>query len=182
MTVFFSVDVETTGTNPVDPTHHLTSVGAIVVYETGLLGPSWYCRIDYPDEWGEGTREWWLSQNKAAKQEQFTTDRADPKLSAIQFVQWVESQVAEDEEAIFVANPATFDYAWVLRWLTVFGIQSPFHYRTMCLRSADWGRNPGQWGLPRDGHKSVILHHALADAQAQAMDLVDLLRRGEVPT
>lgn len=79
-------------------------------------------------------------------------------------------------QATFVANPCTFDHSWVQRWLTEAGIDMPFHYRTLCLRSADWGRNPGSYGESRTGHASLVPHHALYDAQAQALDLLDLLR------
>lgn len=176
MTTFYSIDVETTGTNPHDKSHQLATVGAIAVSEQGLLGGSWYQRLRYRDSWDAGTREWWRQQNRAAQDEMFSAEhRLTPKFAARLFVDWV-NETRNGGEATFVANPATFDHSWVLRWLTEAKVEMPFSYRTLCLRGADWGRNPGPWGLGRNGHTSIVPHHALYDAQAQALDLLDLLR------
>jgi len=176
MTAFFSVDVETTGLNPFDRSHQLATVGAQVVHEDGLLGDSWYERLRFRDSWDDGTREWWLTQSDEAKREMFS-DRARvaPKRAAEDFVGWV-GEVTD--HAVFVANPATFDHAWVQRWLTEAGQAMPFDYRTLCLRSADWALDPAApWGGERNGHRPMVPHHALHDAQAQAMDLLTILKR-----
>ena len=173
MTAFFSVDVETSGLNPFVSEHQLLSVGALVVFDEGLIGDSWYERITDAGTWDTGTREWWAQQNERARKEIFDVSGVDPHLAARQFVAWVKDVT---DHAVFVANPCTFDHAWVLRWVTEAGETMPFDYRTLCLRSADWGRNPGPWGLERNGHRPVVAHHALHDAQAQAFDLIELLR------
>jgi hypothetical protein len=172
MTVFFSVDVETTGLNPFRPEHQLISVGALAVSDDGLIGDRWYDRLDRADTWDPDTREWWLKQNATAKREAFADGGTDPRAAALDFVAWVNDTT---DHAVFVANPSTFDFGWILRWLTEADVDMPFDYRTMCLRSADWGRNPGPWGLERNGHRPIVSHHALHDAQAQALDLLDLL-------
>jgi hypothetical protein len=172
VTVFFSIDVETSGLNPFIPEHQLLSVGALAVSEDGLIDERWYERIKDEGTWDEGTREWWQQQNETAKHDIFDIKGVDSIEAAQNFVQWVQGIT---DHAVFVANPCTFDHAWVLRWLTSCGEPMPFDYRTLCLRSADWGRNPGPWGLERNGHKPIVPHHALHDAQAQALDLLDLL-------
>lgn len=172
MTTFFSIDVETTGLNPFEPSHQLISVGAIAVSEDGLIGDSWYERLAYDvDGWDPDTREWWAEQNETARVEVFATNRSDRREAAADFIRWIDEYT---QHAVFVANPCTFDHAWVLRWLTECGERMPFDYRTMCLRSADWGRNPGEWGLSRSGASPIVPHHALHDAQAQAIDLLTL--------
>lgn len=173
MTTFFSVDVETSGLNPFVIEHQLLSVGALVVGDDGLIGTSWYERLRDAGTWDAETHDWWLKQNDLARKEIFDVAGEDPQAMARAFVGWVKDVT---DHAVFVANPATFDHAWVLRWLTEAGEAMPFDYRTLCLRSADWGRNPGSWGLDRNGHQPVVPHHALHDAQAQAFDLVELLR------
>jgi len=174
VTTFYSVDVETTGLNPHNRDHQLATVGAIAVSDLGLIGESWYARLRFRDSWEDGTREWWLQQNDVALTEMLDGNRMRPSSAAALFADWVES--TSDGHAVFVANPATFDHSWIQRWMTAANVTMPFDYRTLCLRGADWGRNPGPWGLERNGHKSLIPHHALFDAQAQALDLLDLLR------
>lgn len=173
MTVYFSIDVETSGLNPFVPEHQLLSVGAMSVSSDGLIFETWYERIRDAGTWDPATREWWMEQNPTARSDIFDIKGIDPSEAAKEFVRWVNETT---DHAVFVANPATFDHAWVLRWLTECGEKMPFDYRTLCLRSADWGRNPGPWGLDRNGHRPVVPHHALHDAQAQAFDLIDLLR------
>jgi len=172
MTVYFSVDVETSGLNPFMAEHQLLSVGAQAVDESGEWIGQWYTPLANAGTWDDGTREWWMQQNDTAKAEIFDVVGADPTTAALWFVDWVSGLT---DHAVFVANPCTFDHSWVLRWLTECDQKMPFDYRTLCLRSADWGRNPGPWGLKRNGHVPTVPHHALHDAQAQAQDLVDLL-------
>lgn len=177
VTTFFSVDVETSGLNPFVTEHELLSVGAVAVSEDGLIVESWYKRVSGNNTWDPGTHAWWREQNDKARAEIFCVDPVDRHEAARAFVAWVRDMT---DHAVFVANPCTFDHAWVLRWLTEADLPMPFDYRTLCLRSADWGRNPGPWGLDRNGHRPVVPHHALHDAQAQAFDLIDLLRSERV--
>ena len=172
MTVFFSVDVETSGLNPFVSDHQLLSVGAVALGDDGLFLERWYERITDEGTWDAGTREWWLQQNAEARRDIFDIEGLDRFEAATSFVGWVNDIT---DHAVFVANPCTFDHAWVLRWLTECGRKMPFDYRTLCLRSADWARNPGPWGLDRNGHQPVIPHHALHDAQAQALDLLAII-------
>ena len=56
------------------------------------------------------------------------------------------------------------------------GVPDPFHYRSLCLRSMKFGMRPrSEWGNDREDHKPAIPHHALWDARAQALDLVQML-------
>lgn len=174
MTIFFSVDVETTGLEPFNPDHKLISVGAVAVSPDGLIGDTWYSRLAYEDSWDPATRDWWMKQNEIARAEAMSDMvGAIPVEAAHDFVAWVQEWT---EHPVFVANPATFDHAWIRRWMYESSLELPFDYRTLCLRSADWGRNPGPWGLERNGHQPVVPHHALHDAQAQAFDLIELLK------
>lgn len=177
MGVFFSIDVETSGLNPFEREHQLLSVGAVAVSDNGLILDSWYERLQGNDTWDPDTREWWQGQNVAARSAIFDYIGEPPEAAAREFVAWVTNIT---DHAVFVANPCTFDHAWVLRWLTECGAKMPFDYRTLCLRSADWGRNPSPWGGERTGHRPVAPHHALHDAQAQAFDLIGLLIDGEL--
>lgn len=176
---YFSVDVETTGTNPFNHDHQLATVGAIAVDEHGLILGSWYKRLEYNDTWDADTKTWWLQQNQIAKNEMFSTkDRHIPYLAALDFSRWViglAGSMPGDHDNVFVANPSTFDFGWIQRWFHQAWATTPFGYRTMCLRSAAWGRNKTSWLDHQRSHKPRVPHHALHDAQAQAFDLLELL-------
>lgn len=172
---FFVVDVETTGIDPLDLyDSFLATVGCVAVHEDSLIGGSWYARLDYPNQWDPETKQWWLEQNTKAKAEMFSTkDRLGYRTAAERFTKFVNDTT--QGTAFFAASPVTFDYAWVQRWFRNAGLPLPFHYRTLDLRSALWSFQSGVFGEPRRGHQPRIPHHALHDAQAAALDLVDLL-------
>src|SRR5690606_19315646 len=91
MDVFFSVDVETTGTNPFEPRHQLATVGAVAVSSDGIICGNWYERLVYDTSaWDANTRSWWLEQNQLAKDEMFSTlKRMTPNFAAGEFEGWV---------------------------------------------------------------------------------------------
>jgi hypothetical protein len=87
---------------------------------------------------------------------------------------------AEDQmDRVFVAHPASFDFAWVQRLLVTYLPDvgnKVFSWRTLDLRSAGWALDPSQRMTdPVRTHKSEIPHHALYDAIAQARDLADII-------
>lgn len=177
---YFSVDVETTGTNPFMFDHQLATVGAVAIDEHGLILGSWYQRLEFDlERWDPETKTWWLGQNQLAKNEMFSTkDRKPAYLAAHDFTRWVLDQSKAkpgDHEIVFVANPSSFDFGWIQRWFHQAWSTQPFSYRTMCLRSAAWGRNKTSWLDHQRTNKPRIPHHALHDAQAQAFDLLELL-------
>lgn len=193
----FSVDVETTSTDP----HNgwLLTVGVQpVTFPTGniaapvLDGRTFYERIDrihhYP-RWfatltdSGSTLSWWLKQNSDAQAEAFrdlTLERLEPDTVAARLIDYVETIEPEPEARVFVANPATFDKAWIDDLFAETGYPNPFHYRTLCLRSMRFGLVPGdKWGAARDDHNPAIPHHAFHDAYAQAQDLARMLETRE---
>lgn len=183
MTAYFSVDVETTGLNPFVRSNRLASVGAVAFDETGLILDTWYEPLRFTNSWDEDTLRWWEQQNPIARQHMGIGDdtavvisRTAPGEAARLFVEWVQQW---DEHCVFVANPATFDHAWVLRWLTEQKWDMPFDYRTLCLRSADWALDLAgrPWDSERNGTRPQIPHHALHDAQAQGIDMLGLFER-----
>lgn len=185
---YFSVDVETTSTNPFD-VGDLLSVGVQAVAEDGSFLDAWYTRTTrndgMPHRWGD-SKDWWATQeeeNPLAWTELFSPNRESmPEArAAAALVDFVGEQTngGDRRDAVFVAHPASFDYAWVQRMLTGSGIPGAaevFSYRTLDLRSAGWALDPSEsMRNSVRGHKSEIPHHALHDAVAQAKDLRDII-------
>lgn len=186
MTTLFSVDVETTSTNPF--TGQLLSVGAVAVdYDTleVNLDDAFYARVEYdPDGLIDpATYEWWTSTNVSTPvfEEAWT---AEPRYSSVATAAalsvWACKFSDNVHERVFAANPASFDYAWILKlYSSTDVVQIPFSHRTMCMRNIAFGlEKETEWGQSRGSrmHQPTDPHNALSDATAQAYDLVDLLR------
>lgn len=177
--MFFVVDVETTSTNPM--TGELISIGACAT-DGHKIDSQFYMRIKF-EKWDENTREWWLREPcDEAKQEVFDVglERAEPYEALAAFNHWL---FAYNAPRFFVANPVSFDKPWVDNWFTQHGLDSPFHYRSLCLRSMKFGlRRDSTFDSERDNHTPEIPHHALYDAIAQTYDLHSMLRERDAAT
>ena len=195
MTTFFSVDVETSGLTPA--TGYLLTVGIKPVAWDGkrwaLADGSLYVRIDRTAElehctpWnaGAGTAAWWAEQDQRVQDEAFadtTLLRHDPLIAARMIAEYVEGLESCAEDRAFVANPVAFDKMWLTELFDETGVDDPFHYRSLCLRSMKYGLRPrSAWGSDRETHAPELPHHALSDAIAQAQDLVDMLAERDMP-
>lgn len=190
MTTFFSVDVETSATDPWNG--YLLTVGIQPVRfkdGTAWLAPErCYVRIDRYEEllatqWDEPGRSdtyaWWCEQNEEAQNEAFRDHnlvRHEPTTAAMMIVEFVNSLESEQRDRIFVANPVSFDKMWLDQLFVDTGIPNPFHYQSLCLRSMKFGlRKQSLWGASRDNHDPKVPHHAFHDAYAQALDLLNML-------
>ena len=198
MTTFFSVDVETSA---LDPWHgFLLTVGIVVVEhdhltkKAELAGAHCYVRIDRTLDLSEAAKTglwlnegnpnssygWWTRQSKEARDEAFA-DAGLPRLSplnaALLISDFCISMQPNAKDRIFVANPVAFDQMWLRALFSETGVADPFHYQSLCLRSMKFGLREGtSWGAERDNALPEIPHHALHDAAAQAVDLVNMLR------
>jgi hypothetical protein len=176
---YFSVDVESSGTDPFR--FDLLSVGTVAISADGLILGSHYVRVDHGRDivWDDGTRAWWHEQNAEAKREVFSTEVT--RLSVIDVADQLRAFVLLHggegfHDNTFVANPASFDHAWIRKLFSESGVVDPFSYRTLCLRSANWGAGERPWSETQRDHQPFVPHHALHDAQAQALDFLALLR------
>lgn len=197
MTVFFSVDVETANLTPWGTDGFLLTIGAVAVDWNPALrqasnGAEFYVRIDRSedlDPWWYGgdstpaphdTAKWWSEQATVPKNEAWldrTLVRHSDATAARMFAEFVLLNQSSDG-AFFVANPVAFDKMWIDSLFGETGVENPFHYRSLCLRSMRFGldaRSP--WGSSREDHDPEIPHHALHDARAQAEDLKMMLIR-----
>jgi hypothetical protein len=178
VTTFFSVDVETSATHPFDG--DLLTVGASAVRDGVIVG-EFYIRLQSYGDWDPSTRQWWAEQDEFVRAEAYEDEslhRHHPDAAAEQFVEWVrEIEPGDRRERVFVANPSTFDHQWINNWLWESGRHETFDYRTVCLRSMAFGQNR-DWSAKVRNHDSEYPHHALYDARAQALDLIDLMKGG----
>lgn len=191
---FFSVDVETSGLTPAHG--RLLTVGVVPVrwesVEGGrrrfeMLDESFYIRIDRAaelalDRWESDPRSsygFWSRQDASVAGEAYadaSLPRVTATTAAIMLQDWACSIEPYQEQRVFVANPVAFDKMWVDLLFDEAEVDSPFHWRSLCLRSMKFGLTPGSdWGDSRDGNEPSVPHHALHDARAQAFDLVDML-------
>jgi DNA polymerase III epsilon subunit-like protein len=178
---FFSVDVETTSTNPFKG--HLLTVGIVTVHfnETWVKGPTFYERLEFPDKLDpmeNNSLEWWVLQDDEVRGEAFTAyPRNDNEVAALNIANFVRSVEPDYEQSIFVANPVAFDKPWIDKlFADVINSSNPFHYRSLCLRSMKYGMVADPtFGSDRTTHESKLPHHALWDADAQAEDLIEML-------
>lgn len=195
MTTFFSIDVETSGLTP--GVGHLLTVGVQPVQWDGerwACGIPVYVRIDRAAEletdphWrdGDDTHDWWAQQSPEARAEAWedaTLLRHDPMTAARILVEHAVGTESHAESRVFVANPVAFDRMWLTTLFDETGIADPFHYRSLCLRSMKYGLRAGSaWGSDRENHTPKLPHHALSDAQAQALDLIAMLAERDGPS
>lgn len=189
---FFVIDVETSCLNPFEPDPMLFTVGAVAVSQGGniLYNDVFYQRIhntpDLPVEWFDWTLptknptcEWWRQQNLEAVREAWldrSLERFPMMKVAADLDAWVVHIEPDPSQRFVTANPSYFDKMWIEWMYTVEGLQSPFHYRTLCLRSMHFGIDDGdEFGKSREGHKPEVEHIALHDAIAEARDLQDMI-------
>lgn len=190
-TIYYSVDVEATSTNTTDGV--LLSVGVVVVreYDYGLkCCETFYARVNQPGVidhgaaeakvWNPETLDWWLTQEAESPEafgEVFNRHlvRHDHDVVARMLSEFVhETGGSERMCRVFVANPASYDWQWIDRLFCSAGIETPFSYRTLCLRSAAWGHKTTDLAKSIRTTKPLRPHHALDDAAAQAQDLINL--------
>lgn len=180
MTTFYSVDVETSSTNPFNG--DLLTVGVVAVDTNGNTLDDLYIRVEPLGTiaWDPDTLLWWKGQDIGVRAEAYEDDdlvRLYPHQAARQLREFVHKHgdvVDGSNENVFVANPVSFDYPWIVKLFHQSSVPNPFGYRTLCLRSAAWD-HPAEWGGKVRNHEADCRHHALSDARAQALDLIDLL-------
>lgn len=178
---FFSVDVETTSTNPF--TGQLLTVGIVAVdgdtleVDEGIHVPLVYKNT--PEFIDIDTLAWWRAQDPIVYEE--TWYGSDHRLHSKEATEVIDNYLnqftTDKKERIFCANPVSFDYPWVLKLYARANQPMPFNHRTVCMRSMYYGIVGGTWGESRSAgnwHYPERPHHALSDAQAQALDFVKM--------
>lgn len=173
----FVLDLETMGTNPKDA---IMSIGiAPVDTKTRTIGEGFYTRISLEScqklgmNLDASTVLWWMQQEEAARQEfkgnYAHTPIKDALLKTRDFIKEQAGDFELDEIRVW-GNGAMMDNAMLLAAFDMAKVEAPWSYRgDMCYRTLR--------ALAPNAEKVApeIAHHALSDAEAQAMTLLNIL-------
>lgn len=199
---YFSVDVECSGLTP--GRHTLLSIGiveltsnaefyAVLENRDAVLGNPDVHELEYaPVKWDPSTREWFKSQQAAFDCLFGVHDaylnrpiaRLSEKDTAQRLADWV---MSFPEPRTFVAWPVSFDKPWLDILFHDTGVDNPFDYRSVDIKSWICGRFGGGPEAERDDLPEAAQalyieadfpHHALSDARAQADTMRRLLAAG----
>ena len=180
---YISVDVETSGLIP--GFNSLLSVGAVEI-ETGSTFHFVAASVDsheFDVNWDKDTSAWWRSpkQENARKRlndllgstKRNTAYESNLVICADTFIEWL----SHYENPFFVAWPASFDYPYIQHLFLRTGVDNPFNYRTIDIKSYLCGK----LNIPFEmGHDEIAKeypwlyedpefpHDALSDALQQA--------------
>lgn len=184
---YFSVDVETTSTNPFFG--ELLSVGLVAIEAESLKNiEEMYVPFKYSGALTDPqTYDWWhnrelVSQAAYDAAWEYDHERFSEDDGARMISEFVNSFGESLKDRIFAANPVSFDYPWIQKLYFNTNTYNPFHYRTLCMRSLYFGISGDTvYGESRassgEFHVPKLAHHALEDARAQALDLILMLTK-----
>jgi len=182
-TYYISVDVETASLIP--NTYSLLSVGAVLMDDEGyehtfhsVMGGIQTSDID----WEPTTYDWWIhpDQQDARHRINALASHVVPYKTQLlnaaeEFYDWLWAIKGEGGNLMFVGWPASFDYPYVQLFFKNAGLDNPFNYRTVDVKSYACG----VLGLPFDCNRDQLPdwfepvpempHDALSDAIAQAV-------------
>lgn len=184
---YISVDVETTGLIPGQ--FDLLSVGAVDCFNLNNTFHEVIADVDDKAlQWDDNTKDWWESQTEAKERlaAQKKLQHPDDNLmtwrincdAAERFIIWLS---ALEKPLMFVAWPASFDYPWIQYWFQDNGLENPFSYRTIDVKSYACGKLGIDFNADRDtfpewlNEKPEFPHDALSDAITQAKQFRKLL-------
>ena len=182
---YISIDVEASG--PLPPEYDLLSVGAVRVAR-GADG-AWAADEDgfYVElKPRSGREDPGAMAVHGLDPAVLRRDGAAPAEAARALADWVREVTGPDEPAIFVGYCANFDWTYVNELFHHAGIDNPFGYKALDIRSVAhgvfsdvaWEELTQETILPRLDLAPLgedDAHHALADAQHQARMLIALL-------
>lgn len=185
--MFFSVDVEASGTLP--GFFDLLSIGAVTVArrrgEYAVGAHEFYVELQPV----RGTFNPASMEVNGLDLKRLANEGLPPAEAAARFAAFVKAVCPRRDPPVFVGYCANFDWAFVNDLFHRAGIPNPFGYKALDLRSMAYGVFQYDWS--RIGQTRLLqllelpplgpgeAHHALADARHQAKMLVGLLgKRG----
>ncbi|MFG0320093.1 MAG: 3'-5' exoribonuclease domain-containing protein [Planctomycetota bacterium JB042] len=184
---YISIDVEASG--PLPPDYDLLSIGAVVLERRDgdlVLGDDegFYVELK-PRSGREDPGAMAVHGLDPAK---LRAEGSSPEEAARSLDAWVRKVSTEDDPPIFVGYCANFDWTYVNELFHHAGIENPFGYKALDIRSLAhgvfqdlaWEELRQDVLLPRLDLAPLSdddAHHALADARHQAFMLRELLRR-----
>lgn len=128
--IYFSTDVETDGPIPGD--NSMLSLGSAAFSPDGKLVSTFYATLEtLPGAKGDPeTLDWWAQNHQAY--EQARKNMRPANLVMQDFVNWVNKQKGKP---VFVGYPAGFDFLFVYWYIRHFGLQSPFSFSALDIKT-----------------------------------------------
>ena len=163
---YVSVDVETAGPNPSQ--YSLLSIGACLV-----IDPQRAFYVELQPVSDDATPEA-LAVSGLSLEE--LAERGLPPTEALaRFEDWLKTEIPSDQQPIFVAFNAPFDWMFVSDYFHRFLGRNPFGYTALDLKAFYMGLIGVAWSETTMRHVAArylsgrqLAHHALRDAQDQA--------------
>ena len=170
--VYISVDVETAGPNP--DNYSLLSIGACQVYNPQdyfyvELKPT--SKLVKPDALAISGLDW----------DQLNINGIPPKDAMGQFADWVNQNKTGDNQPIFVALNAPFDWMFVNDYFHRYLSYNPFGHKALDIKALFMGLHHVPFSETSNhnicqhyGLKTTLSHHAMEDAvqEAQLLSMI----------
>jgi DNA polymerase III alpha subunit (gram-positive type) len=186
--VYFSLDIEASGVVP--PLYNMLSIGVTTLRENGdhhVMGQSFYIELKpiFPRNDPDALAVCGLDI------EQLSREGVEPREAMMRLTDWVERETGDRAIPVFVGHNAVFDWSHIAYYYAHFGMENPFGYKGIDLKSLAMGRLGIGWNETSKENLQVVLdlplqdparmHRADYDAQYQALILKKVLewRRGE---
>lgn len=183
--VYFSLDCEASGLLP--PLYNLLSIGVTCLRPTSdhhVLGETLYLELRpiFPGFDRDALAVCGLDVERL-KREGLEPQAAMKKLS-----HWVQQENrGSSDRPVFVGHNAVFDWAYIAYYYAHFGLENPFGYKAIDIKSLAMGRLGISWGATSKETLQTLLrlppqdpaqvHRADYDAWYQALILKSLLDR-----
>ena len=118
--------------------------------------------------------------------EHLNSKGVDPGQAILRFAQWVE-RVSSGQRPVFVAYNAPFDWMFVSTYFHRYVGTNPFGHSSLDMKALYMGLTGTPWGeishsaiASRYRVREALTHHALADAEDQAMLFKGMLDEARV--
>ena len=186
--VYFSLDIEASGTVP--PLYNMLSIGVTTLREKGdhhVLGQSFYIELKpiFPGNDPAALAVCGLDVERLSR------EGVEPREAMLRLTDWVKRETGDRAIPVFVGHNAVFDWSHIAYYYAHFGMENPFGYKGIDLKSLAMGRLGIGWNETSKENLEKVLdlppqdparvHRADYDAQYQALILQKVLewRRGE---
>ena len=182
--VYFSLDCEASG--PMAPLYNLLSIGVTAVRRNGdhhVVGESFYVELQpiFPGFNPDALAVCGLDVERLREQ------GTPPDQAMGQLAGWVERETGKGS-AVFVGHNAVFDWAYIAYYFAHFGMENPFGYKGIDLKSLAMGALGVSWyETSKENLQGLLdlpvqdpaqIHRADYDAHYQALILKSVLDRG----
>lgn len=176
---YICVDIETAGPIPGD--YSLLSIGACTIFEPQL---TFYIELQPINQ--NITPEAAAIHNLSI--ERLLQEGTNPLEAFTHFEQWLTTQAAPNQQPLFVAFNAAFDWMFINYYFIHYLGHNPFGYTAidikafyMGLAGVPWSQTSWRFISPRYVTANHLSHHALQDALDQAGMFKNMLAEQHQP-